>query len=224
MILVISFTGSLSVGGSIFRTTIIFTLNVNTMIKNFKIELPNGFKINDIQSELHGDGTTATITVYMEEKYTPKDGDFVRVINSFQEIIAIYNKKVDGNIAMEPKLYYHAAIWKVGGDPRIKDWTFYKEVFPATAEEIDKLKEALTKEGKRWNAEKKRIEDLPRWRADKRGTYFYVDYDFSTKDTRDIHSNLDDALHKIGNYFRTREGAEKVAKQVKEIFMKSKAE
>lgn len=224
MILVISFTGSLSVGGSIFRTTIIFTLNVNTMIKNFKIELPNGFKINDIQSELHGDGTTATITVYMEEKYTPKDGDFVRVINSFQEIIAIYNKKVDGNIAVEPKLYYHVAIWKVGGDPRIKDWTFYKEVFPATAEEIDKLKEALTKEGKRWNAEKKCIEDLPRWKADIKETYFYVSAHCSIESEVECNDYIDNERYNIGNYFHIREEAEKVAKQVKEIFMKSKAE
>lgn len=44
-------------------------------------------------------------------------------------------------------------------------------------EENQLLFDALAKEGKRWNADKKCIEDLPRWRAKENETYYFIGID-----------------------------------------------
>jgi hypothetical protein len=103
------------------------------MEKNFKIELPEGVKITDIQSTLNENGTVATITVCMKEEYVPKNGDFVRVVGSCQECIAIYNvsKEIDiykkGN-----KLFYYVSLGKTDERLLTNDWMYSREVFPVT--------------------------------------------------------------------------------------------
>lgn len=84
--------------------------------------------------------------------------------------------------------------------------------------------DALAKESKRWNAEEKRIEDLPRWRAEKGKEYFYILFDGRVEKDADIDYMSDIRCYNAGNYFRTREAAEKVAEQIREILKNSKAE
>lgn len=66
-------------------------------------------------------------------------------------------------------------------------------------------------------------EDI-RWRAQIGGSYFCIMGNlgilkYTEEDDRD-----DWALHQIGNYFKTKGAAEKVAEQIREIFKNSKAE
>ena len=91
-------------------------------------------------------------------------------------------------------------------------------------EENQLLFDALAKEGKRWNAEKKCIEDLPRWRAKANETYYFIAIDVEVMDDIEDGGCVDDACYSAGNYFKTREAAERVAKQIREIFKNSKAE
>ena len=91
-------------------------------------------------------------------------------------------------------------------------------------EENQLLFDALAKEGKRWNADKKCIEDLPRWRAKANETYYFVIIDVEVMDNIEYGYSVDDACYSAGNYFKTREAAECVAKQIREIFKNSKAE
>lgn len=91
-------------------------------------------------------------------------------------------------------------------------------------EENQLLFDALAKEGKRWNAEKKCIEDLPRWRAKANETYYFIGIDVEVKDYIEYGYSVDDACYSAGNYFKTREAAERVASQIREIFKNSKAE
>ena len=91
-------------------------------------------------------------------------------------------------------------------------------------EENQLLFDALAKEGKRWNADKKCIEDLPRWRAKKDETYYFVGIDAEVIDNIEYGYSVDDACYSVGNHFKTREAAECVAKQIREIFKNSKAE
>lgn len=95
---------------------------------------------------------------------------------------------------------------------------------PATDAEKQRLFDALAKEGKRWNAETKRIEDLPRWRAEKGERYYYVGTYFTIDDFIEDGDQTDNTNYEQGNYFRTREAAGKVAEQVGRIFKESKAE
>ena len=93
-------------------------------------------------------------------------------------------------------------------------------------EENQLLFDALAKEGKRWNAEKKCIEDLPRWRAKAKAneTYYFIGIDVEVMDNIEYGYSVDDACYSAGNYFKTREAAERVASQIREIFKNSKAE
>lgn len=103
-------------------------------------------------------------------------------------------------------------------------WGYTCNYRPATEAEKQRLFDALAKQGKRWNAEKKQIEDLPRWRAEESESYYYVDLSFNVRKTDDLRSYGDNNLYEAGNYFRTREAAEKIASQILDIFKNSKAE
>lgn len=195
------------------------------MKQDFKIELPEGVKITDIQSALSENKTVAIITICMEEKYVPKNGDFVRVAGNLQDSIAIYNVSKKSDISQrQNKLFFHALLGKTDEKLIINDWMFSREVFPATTDEIRKLEEALAKKGKRWNSEKKCIEDLPKWRADVKGNYFYISSICNITEETECHWSVDEARYKVGNYFKTKEAAEKVAEKIRETFKNSKAE
>ena len=195
------------------------------MKKDFNIVLPEGVKITDIQSTISENGTVATITMCIKEKeeYVPKNGDFVRIVGNFQECIAIYN--VESDIwQRQTKLFFHALLGKTDKKLIINDWAYSREVFPATTDEILELEAALAKKGKRWNAEKKCIEDLPKWRADMSEAYFYISSECSIAETIECHCYTDGKRYNVGNYFKTKEAAEKVAEKIQDIFQNSKTE
>lgn len=193
------------------------------MKKDFNLLAPEGVKITDIQSTLSENGTVATITICMKEEYTPKNGDFVRIEGNLQDYIAIYN--VSNYVSQrQNKLSFHALLGKTNDNLVINDWIFGREVFPATTDEIRKLEAALAEKGKRWNAEKKCIEDLPNWRADMGEAYFYISSEYSIAETIECHCYIDRERYNVGNYFKTKEAAEKMASQIREIFKNSKAE
>lgn len=193
------------------------------MQKDFNIVLPEGVKITDIQSTISENGTVATITMCLKEEYVPKNGDFVRIVGNLQDYIAIYN--VSNYVKQKQnKLFFHALLGKTNENLVINDWIFGREVFPATTSEIRKLEEALAKKGKRWNAEKKCIEDLPNWRADINEHYFYISSECSIAETIECHCYTDGKRYNVGNYFKTKEAAEKVAEKIQDIFQNSETE
>lgn len=195
------------------------------MKKDFNIVLPEGVKITDIQSTISENGTVATITMCLKEKYVPKNGDFVRIVGNIQDYIAIYNTSKESDTwQKQSKLFFYALLGKTNDKLVINDWIFSREVFPATTNEIRKLEEALAKKGKKWNAEKKCIEDLPRWRADLNEAYFFITANCNIMETKDYNCYLDGERYKAGNYFKTKEAAEKVAEKIQDIFQNSKVE
>lgn len=195
------------------------------MKKDFNIVLPEGVKITDIQSTISENGTVATITMCMKEEYTPKNGDFVRIVGDIQDYVAIYNvSKESDTWQKQNKLFFYALLGKTNDKLVINDWIFSRKVFPATTEEIRKLEEALAKKGKQWNAEKKCIEDLPKWRADINEAYFFITANCNIMETKEYNCYLDGERYKVGNYFKTKEAAEKVAEKIREIFKNSKVE
>jgi hypothetical protein len=60
-----------------------------------------------------------------------------------------------------------------------------------------------------------------RWRAYYNEEYYFIEY-VEVKTFVEKYDELDDKLYEMGNYFRTREQAEKVAKEIREIFEKHK--
>lgn len=62
------------------------------------------------------------------------------------------------------------------------------------------------------------IVELPRWRAEIGGRFYFINYigkvDFDT----DLRGYADNSAYEIGNYFQTKEEAEKYMKKFHEIF------
>ena len=108
--------------------------------------------------------------------------------------------------------------------PPSETWGIIDDYRPATDDEKQRLFDALTKEGKRWNAETKQIEDLPRWRAKDSETYYIVNSYCGVTPRRERNIKYDIDYYDIGNYFRTEEAAERAAEKIRKILKESEAE
>ena len=185
------------------------------MKKTYKITLPKGANISTV--ETNDNNGVLEVTVGFEKKYVPKDGDVV----SCNGVVAIYaGTNGTGGIKTYAALHEQRLQTVVSE----RGWGCTFEYRPATEAEKQRLFDALAKHGKRWNAEKKCIEDLPRWRADYNKTYLYISSQCSIIDEKECGAFIDESRYNVGNYFRTREAAEKVASQIRDIFKNSKAE
>ena len=192
------------------------------MEKTYKITLPNGVSVNEIETNVE-DGVLSVSVEMVKERYMPKDGDFVTFCSGCQRKWVIIYKKTEHD---PNECSYYYVMKNIGLDNITFDnyCNAQKTLRPATEEEKRELLDALAKEGKRWNAEKKCIEDLPRWRAEAGGIYYVVNEHGDVSRTEEKYASYDKWLHDFGNYFHTREAAEKVAEQIREIFKNSKAE
>ena len=147
------------------------------MKKTYKITLPKDAKVYTIDAKANGG--VLNVTVNLEQKYVPKDGDVVYAQGERENYnwIFIYQKsKTDPYLGCR---YYASLGIEHNGKPIeelvISDYCNTQDFLrPATEAEKQRLFDALAKEGKRWNAEKKCIEDLPRWRAERAAYYFFV--------------------------------------------------
>ena len=74
------------------------------------------------------------------------------------------------------------------------------------------------------NAEEKKLERLPRWRAKEEEEYFYITSTLRIDTDNESMHKIDNLRYEYGNYFHTKAAAERVAEQVREIFKNSKAE
>ena len=199
------------------------------MKKTYKITLPKGAKVyHTITQPVNG---ILEVTVNMEQKYVPKDGDIVYAQwekdGRNYKWVFIYKKSQENPYEFSEE-YTSLGIEENGEPISVLCFDGYSDaqqlLRPATEAEKQRLFDALAKQGKRWNAEKKQIENLPRLRAEKGGLYYIVNNDLTTLQYKDYGERSDMVLHDVGNYFRTREAAEKVAEQIRDIFKNSKAE
>lgn len=165
------------------------------------------------------DGEKVTTEFETKEKWTPKDGDFIAFgIDPNDLAVGIFHRFTtfdsheDYATISEHRISFNERFWVTNN------------LRPATEEEKQRLLDALAKEGKRWNAEEKKVEQLTRWRAKQRGQYFFVSELSEVGISVETLWEEDDKHHSCGNYFKTREAAERVAKQIREIFKNSKAE
>ena len=190
------------------------------MEQNFKIAVPEGCAVSVEKKD------NFVIITFEPEKWEPKDGDVIVLEeneNYFYSIIIYAGESKEGRI----KAY--VGFFDIGSRIKIDTssegfWGKIENYRPATEEEKQRLFDALAKEGKRWNAEEKRIEDLPRWRALYNENYYLISSGLTVDCQSEIGHSVDDKRYYAGNYFKTREAAEEVAEQIREIFKNSKAE
>ena len=199
------------------------------MKKTYKITLPKDAKVCAIDAK--ADDGVLNVTVKMEQKYMPKDGDIVYAQwdgdRSNYKWIFIY-KESPTDPYEKCDIYAYLGIEcdkKPISELHFDEYCTSQELLrPATEAEKQHLFDALAKHCKRWNAEKKCIEDLPRWRAKLNGNFYYINELCCLCTDADEYHSSHNEHYNIGNYFRTREAAEKVAEQIRDIFKNSKAE
>ena len=193
------------------------------MNKTYKIQLPRNKEAQNIRTNIK-DGTIE-VEVELKEKWEPRDGE-ICYIKAYYEHIFIFNKLDDDVIAYVAFTPCAKQLSDFNKIAIICDTDDIREFRPATDSEKQLLFDALAKEGKMWDAQKKAVVDLPRWRADKNECYFYIfcDPQPQVTCTTDYRFDCDSKYYNQGNYFKTKEAAERVAEQIREIFKNSKAE
>ena len=193
------------------------------MNKTYKIQLPRNKEAQNIRTNIK-DGTIE-VEVELKEKWEPRDGEIVISNNmcNHPSISVFFETPEDKRYVIYDQwtkdvTYMPSKFW---------DWVLPSR--PATDSEKQLLFDALAKEGKMWDAEKKQVVDLPRWRAENGEEYFDViispDNIRIYKYHKDTESYSFIKNHNIkDNRFKTEKAAERVAEQIREIFKNSKAE
>nr|DAL16446.1 MAG TPA_asm: hypothetical protein [Caudoviricetes sp.] len=131
----------------------------DVMTQNFDIEKGDAVQtyINAIEERLGGKLNRETLEV---EKTQPefKDGD---IITFKDRIIIIYNTSIEKS-PTRTGIYYHACLkeGKLTVNEYLISCGFGEGWYSSTEEEKHQLFDALAKEGKAWDAEKKQIVDL----------------------------------------------------------------
>lgn len=194
------------------------------MKKTYKHQLPKNTEVKETSIRIEN----GQIFVDVELKeFKPKDGDFIRnYLNPEEFVVFIYKASNSNKTYLSCYAGYQKICENVFWNFNTKYYTKITNCRYATPEEKQKFLSLLEKEqNKRWNEEKKCLEDI-RWRAKESKNYYYISLDLGTFDihtTVETFSDLDEDRYKTGNYFQTAEAALKVSNQIKEIFKNSKA-
>lgn len=93
------------------------------------------------------------------------------------------------------------------------------ELSYATEEEKQLLFDKMKEKGLHWNSEEKKVENI-QWRAEYDEDYYYLGLNGEIYKEQEMGYAVDDERYNFGNYFRTREQAERVARAIKETLKK----
>lgn len=168
------------------------------------------------------DGCTAeikdgVITIEKErEKF--KNGDILAYVGCTDKTSTFIYKGEDQNGSY--KYYVGITIYnKLSiSDDRVDRWG-RKEVRLATEEEKQFLFKKMAEQGLRWNAEEKKLEIIRR-RVENGNTYYVLGWNMRAYELIEDKRVCDGGAFEIGNYFHTKEQAEKAAELVKATLRK----
>ena len=189
-------------------------------MKEIKVQVPEG--ITEFSVQVNGETATVVYETRTEETgkkewWQPQDGEIVfaatrmgiqHFIFPFGYIEQVVFNDIIGS-------------WELGFD---KGEFIYSSLRPATEEEKKMFSDALKERGLRWNAEEKKVEKLPRWRANDGEKYFFINENTDVQTATEGYFMCDENMYIVSNYFKTEEAAERVAEEIREIFKNSKAE
>lgn len=84
-------------------------------------------------------------------------------------------------------------------------------IYLCTEKEKEKIEEKVKIINEKYGKQKK-------WRAEKNGEYYYINHDGTIYLGRDYYISTDNDRYNLGNYFQTREQAERALERVKEAY------
>lgn len=191
------------------------------MERKYVMQLPRGAKVSSTDIKCEDGKIILTAQIIKEEKYEPQDGD----------IVSWKDKDDGGNPAVsiyKEKSRSYATLYATDSMEYSTYATFAMNIIrPATKEEKQRLFDAMAKAGRRWNPEKKMVEDV-RWRAKVKGYYYRIDSLIGeTPDVsvcQDFRSHRNNRDYETGNYFKTKEAAVIAGNQMADVIKNSKAE
>lgn len=186
-------------------------------MKEIRISVPEG--VSEFSVQVNKDGIATVLYDTPVKEWEPEDGEIVSGFSSGN--IVIYAGTTDFGAIIS-----YAGCNRKGGLTMEKciGWGYTSEYRPASEEEKKRIFDELARVSLRWNAKKKKLENISRWRAKNGDTYFCVLSDLTIKQNRECDDLSDDALYRECNYFKTNKAAEKAAKEIREIFKNSKSE
>ena len=174
--------------------------------------------------EQQGNCIVVVVEQKKEEKWVPKDGDIYVLPSGGIGIYSSHYELEHGTIPCYCGLCVDRTLAIIKPGESKGFGKFDEELRPATDAEKQRLFDALAKEGKRWNAETKQIEDLPRWRAKDGETYYIVTSFCELVPRREHDDEYDADYYSTGNYFRTEEAASRAAEKIRKILKESEVE
>lgn len=125
------------------------------MNKTYKIQLPHNKEAQNIRTNIK-DGTIE-VEVELKDKWEPKDGDILSHKEGYIVIYAGTDVKTNAIIT-----YVGCGRYGTLTLERSTGWGYTEDFYPATDSEKQLLFDALAKEGKMWDAQKKQVVDLPK--------------------------------------------------------------
>ena len=174
--------------------------------KEIKINLPIDLTKLDEIGNVTATIENGSIVIMCEPKKKEfKFGDFVRLDKSGNTGIIETVGNYDCLVSVNEILY------RVNKD----------DISEASEDENYKIQKFLDDNNLVIGYEKKEIRKK-RWRAEKQETFYYISEYGTVLSAVETLKTCDDCIYKYGNYFRTKEQAEKVAKEIREVFERHK--
>lgn len=167
-------------------------------MKEIKIKLPDNCDIDNISTKIEN----GCLVVLCKPKKEFKFGDYVKFDNSQKIGIVI---DVVGDLVTIRDTNNKVQFVNTG-------------IIPANTTEINAIKYFLYKNNLRVDYENQSIVKK-RWRVEeKHKSYYYINQFHEVKEDYDGFMGLDNDRYNTGNYFKTREQAEKVAREIRDVF------
>ena len=182
---------------------------------------PPGFN-GDSYANLIGKSWLEYIKEDREKACPFKDGDIIISYSGVSSVLGVFKRQ--GVSRHQAKVYFtvHEKYFSHPAEGE-RDMWLEDDSRLANEEEKKRMEDILAREGYRWNAEKKELEEVPRWRAELLGRYWMVDHRGRVNSIKEHNTMYDENNWKAGNYFRTPKSAMAVAREIREIFRRTKA-
>ena len=174
-------------------------------MKQLKINLPNELSPDKYNIEVNNiDNNIIVDFTFKDFKF----GDFVRVYNGIYNTIGIIENigTIDCTILITQKL---------------STTVLFKYIHKANNDDKIEIQHFLDENNLVVDYDKKEIVHK-RWRAEKQETFYYISEYGAVLSAVETLKTCDDYIYKYGNYFRTKEQAEKAAKEIREVFKRYK--
>lgn len=170
-----------------------------------RLTVPHGCKATVIGNEIIIEKTKAEF----------KDGDILTSI--YDDKVTIIFKCYHNDGSGRGVSYFNTETNSLKGiDNKCWDVDSFRR---ATAEEKQHLFDKMKERGLRWNKEEKRMEKI-RWRAKEGGMYWTLSPSLVVLNMREDYVATDQDSWECGNYFKTKEQAERAGEAIKEVLRK----